>query len=271
MSQPVQVEVFFPEQPFGGVLVQFPGGLEQIAINTGSPITSVFGRIGNVTAQCGDYDQCYAPLGSGLPPGGTDGQVLTKQGDAPFDSVWAPSAGGGGAGFNTANYRFKTGTGASDPGSGFVKFNNATPSLVTAFYINSLSGDGVDIDAFLALLASGDIMAIQDKDDSLNAFRFNISGAPTDNTGWWTIPVTFVEAQGSLPANNEHIVVMAQMSKPGGTIAATSDILQGDGAGNAVQTGLAPGDLVVKTPGYPTPTNLNQVIQCLKDAGLCAP
>lgn len=94
MSQPVQVEVINPEQPFGGVLVEMPASLQQIAINTGSPVRSVFGRIGDVQPQCGDYDQCYAALGTGLPIGGVAGQVLTKLGSNPYDVGWS-SAGAG--------------------------------------------------------------------------------------------------------------------------------------------------------------------------------
>jgi hypothetical protein len=67
MSQPSQVEIFFPEQPFGGVLIETPESLKQIAINSGSPVQSVFGRIGNVGAQCSDYAACYQPAGGDLP------------------------------------------------------------------------------------------------------------------------------------------------------------------------------------------------------------
>jgi hypothetical protein len=49
----------------------------------------VFGRVGDVVAQCSDYASCYQPLGSGLPPGGSPGQALFKLGDAPFEAIWA--------------------------------------------------------------------------------------------------------------------------------------------------------------------------------------
>lgn len=94
MPQPAQVEVFFPEQPFGGVLVEMPPELQLLAINSGSPVKSVFGRTGHVTAQCADYDQCYASVAAGLPAGGAPGEVLTKLGEQNFNVGWS-SAGAG--------------------------------------------------------------------------------------------------------------------------------------------------------------------------------
>lgn len=89
---PVKVEIFFPETEFGGV--QIFGATDtpiQVEFNTGSPVLSVFGRVGNVTAQCSDYDQCYASLERGLPGGGLTGQHLAKRTDLPFDTIWVPA------------------------------------------------------------------------------------------------------------------------------------------------------------------------------------
>lgn len=93
----VSVEVFNPETPFGGV--QIFGATEQptqIEINTGSPVLSVFGRIGHVQPLFPDYDQFYAPLAAAVPRGGTDGQVLTKDSNADYDLVWGNPSGAGG-------------------------------------------------------------------------------------------------------------------------------------------------------------------------------
>lgn len=85
LSDPSQitVEVLNPEAPFGGVLVQ--QGTErplQVEINTGSPVQSVFGRVGNIVAKCSDYASCYAPLAAneaiGEVPGGVVNGVNTN-------------------------------------------------------------------------------------------------------------------------------------------------------------------------------------------------
>ncbi len=55
----------------------------------------------------------------------------------------------------------------------------------------------------------------------------------------------------------------------GGTIPATTNILIGDGAGNAADSGVAVADLVLKDTG-PTPGTLNEVIALLQSSGLCS-
>lgn len=57
---------------------------------------------------------------------------------------------------------------------------------------------------------------------------------------------------------------------PFGTIASTTNLLEGDGSGNAIDSGLAAIDVCLKQPLYPTPTNASEIIQCLQAAGLCA-
>jgi hypothetical protein len=92
----IKVEVLNPETPFGGVQVfgaadQVP---VQIEINTGSPVLSVFGRIGNILPLCGDYDQCYASRSAGVPAGGAVNQVLAKQSANDYDLRWVAQAAG---------------------------------------------------------------------------------------------------------------------------------------------------------------------------------
>jgi hypothetical protein len=119
LGGPVKVEVFQPEHPFGGVIVEgVPDFPLQIELNTGSPVLSVFGRTGNITPQFSDYDEFYAPLGvaapvssvfgrigaivatqndyvafyalkaAGMPVGGTNGQILAKQSSTSLDAHW---------------------------------------------------------------------------------------------------------------------------------------------------------------------------------------
>jgi hypothetical protein len=54
-----------------------------------------------------------------------------------------------------------------------------------------------------------------------------------------------------------------------GTIPATTNLLEGDGLGNASDSGIAASDVVVKASGS-TPTTLNEVITLLQSAGLCS-
>lgn len=88
-DSPTQAEVQNPESPFGGVQVE--GVVDrpiQIEINTGSPVSSVFGRVGAITAQCSDYAACYQPLGEGA--GSVGG--WTKSTGTPLRSGWDAGA-----------------------------------------------------------------------------------------------------------------------------------------------------------------------------------
>jgi hypothetical protein len=113
-------------------------------------------------------------------------------------------------------YDFDTATASADPTAGRVRFDNATPASVTNIYIDDLSDVGNDAGWLLGTLADGDLLAIRSPDDNADYLIVTVNGAPTDNTGWWTIPVTVV-ASGSLPAANDKLVISAQfLSQSGG-------------------------------------------------------
>jgi hypothetical protein len=52
-------------------------------------------------------------------------------------------------------YTFSTTTTDSDPGSGIVRFNNATQNAATEIYIDDEDSDGTDVSGVIALLAGG--------------------------------------------------------------------------------------------------------------------
>ena len=86
----VTVEIINPVAPFGGVIVEGANDVSpiQIALDSGSPVRSVFGRVGNITQLPTDYASFYAPLAAGLPTGGKPGQVLSKKSSEDFDAGW---------------------------------------------------------------------------------------------------------------------------------------------------------------------------------------
>lgn len=59
------------------------------------------------------------------------------------------------------------------------------------------------------------------------------------------------------------------VGESGGTIPHVTNILIGDGTGNADDSGVAVDDLVLKATGA-TPGTLNEVIALLQAAGLCS-
>lgn len=112
-----------------------------------------------------------------------------------------------GGGSLQGSWKFSTSTTEANPGSGRLRYDNATPASVTKLFINDTTNAGFDIsNIFNTILSVGDKMYIQQADTGANFLIVTISGI-TDNTGWFTLDVT-IDASGSLPQNNRDIGVV---------------------------------------------------------------
>jgi len=102
------------------------------------------------------------------------------------------------------NWKFDTATGSADPGTGRFRLNNATLASVTNIYVDSICDQtGLDIDNIFSIIDGSWSIYIQETGDATKFVQFTTSGTYTDNTGWWTIPVTFVQSgAGGLFTNN---------------------------------------------------------------------
>lgn len=87
-------------------------------------------------------------------------------------------------------YVFDNATAAADPGAGEFRLNNATPASVTQVYVNDADDGGRDATYMLSNLGVGDIITFRQSNNTARYFTARVNAAPTDNTGWWTIPVT---------------------------------------------------------------------------------
>jgi hypothetical protein len=128
-------------------------------------------------------------------------------------------------------YNFSTTTTMADPGSGNVRFNNATVASVTAIAIDDLDANGVDQSAYIALF-----------DDSTNTVKgtlvfrtgggdvatFNITGL-TDNTGWFQIAVTHVASSGTFSDAEDTFIGFTRAGDKGADGAGSGDV-SGPGA-----------------------------------------
>ncbi len=144
----------------------------------------------------------------------------------------------------SAMYRFETSTAASDPGHGDLRFDNATPASVTNIYVDDLAHhDGHDVDWLWASLSDGDMIIIRSNVDQADYWMGTVNGTPTDNTGWWTIPVTHVRSGSLFSADdllNVSVQYLSEAAGGGGTIggsitdnqvavgAATANNIEGD-------------------------------------------
>lgn len=122
---------------------------------------------------------------------------------------------GGGAAAVQFSWNFNTSVSAADPGSKKYSFNNATPASVTEIYVNDTNNDNHDMSTIIAALQVGDKLYIQQEDDSTKFLLATVSTIPTDNTGWFTIPVT-IDGSGTLPGNNKGTVFIITYTSVGG-------------------------------------------------------
>jgi hypothetical protein len=146
----------------------------------------------------------------GLPPPGyqyiypkTDGKFYALNSSGVETEITnVPSTSGQTENFN---WKFDIATSASDPGSGYFKFNNTTPASVTNIYVDDLCDiTGFDVSALFNSLVGNYSIYIQQTDDATKFVQFDAVAPWTDNAGWFTIPVTFVQVgAGGLFGNNK--------------------------------------------------------------------
>ncbi len=141
-------------------------------------------------------DSLDSSVGVGLVPPIIDsrsGRVLNDQGG------WSTKPGG----MAQPAFQFDNTTTSGDPGAGNFRFNNSTLASVTNIYVSADDLDGFDCDTVFGFLANGDAIYIDVADAIKNrSVLFSVNGTPTDNTGWWTIPVT-VQQSDTIPGNDQ--------------------------------------------------------------------
>jgi hypothetical protein len=106
-------------------------------------------------------------------------------------------------------------------------WNNATQISATQININHLNDDGVDIDIFLALIKTSDVIFVQDKNNSGNYQKWTVSATPTMQVDYIEIPVTLSTSAGTGTtgfANNHQIIVAIVSTGVVGPTGATGPI-----------------------------------------------
>ncbi|MCK5616743.1 hypothetical protein KAR91_83550, partial [Candidatus Pacearchaeota archaeon] len=121
-------------------------------------------------------------------------------------------------------WNFSTTTAMADPGSGNIRFNNATPASVTAIAVDDLDSNGDDVSAYVISW-----------DDSINSHKgtltvrqgssfaiFTITGL-TDNSGWTQLAVTYVTGSGSFADATISFSGFSRTGDTGGSVIITED------------------------------------------------
>src|SRR5262245_4485390 len=127
----------------------------------------------------------------------------------PVYVVYAPAAT-----VSTGYWTYKTTTTMADPGSGNLRLNTATPATATAMAISSVSARGTDTTNLLRSLVSGDRVYVQDQTTASNWIRYRLTAAATDNTTWFQLAITQESGSGTVPGNNN--VLLVQFTQAGG-------------------------------------------------------
>jgi hypothetical protein len=88
-------------------------------------------------------------------------------------------------------------TAANDPGSGNLRWNNATHSAATMLYFDRLTSDGFDDTILFLPLRPPVRIVIQDKNLAFNNEVFEMSAPIQVNPDWFQMPVRFVSSSGN--------------------------------------------------------------------------
>jgi hypothetical protein len=144
-----------------------------------------------------------------------DGNGLIRYTAKALENV--PISGGG---FVTGVWRWDTDITATDPGTGDVKGDNATLASITEIFISATTNNGFNSDEFLARLAPLDKLLIaREGGGGTDFLQMTVSGALTDNDGWWTIPVTVDDTGGAFSSNNSLTVTFGYQAATAAAIA----------------------------------------------------
>jgi hypothetical protein len=132
--------------------------------------------------------------------------------------TWVPyfKAGLSGSVFNYRIDLTSTNTGA-DPGSGKMRYNNATQSSATIFGIDWITADGFDSHVLFLLFAPTTRFLLQDKDFALNYQLWELTAPATNNADFFTAPILFKSSSGSGTFTNNTLVSVIVLP-PGSTI-----------------------------------------------------
>lgn len=116
------------------------------------------------------------------------------------------AAGGGGGGSFSAGYRFSDSTAATDPGNERARLDNGVYASVTAAYLDDTARNPTfDMGALFQTINIGDRLFVQQDNDSTRSAIYVITGV-TDNVGWWTFDLSYLDdGGGPMIANNANV------------------------------------------------------------------
>lgn len=140
--------------------------------------------------------------------GGTSIQYLMGDG-----SVLTQSATSGNSNFYL--YQNKDGVTVPPPASGDLGYNNSVQSLASKVYISHITQDIIDVEVFFKQVNQLSDLYIQDKEDSANWIKYNITALPTLTIGsYLEVPVAMESygGTGNTSFGSNHRLIVAFFS-----------------------------------------------------------
>jgi len=119
-------------------------------------------------------------------------------------------------------YKFATSTTDSDPGGGYLRFNNGTYASATAIYIDDADANGSTTQADTITWDDSTstikgYLHIVDINDSSTYARFSITGSSTDASGYNKLAVTHLVSNNTFSADDELSVHFTRVGNKGDT------------------------------------------------------
>jgi len=164
---------------------------------------------------------------AGIESGATDAAASAVAADASATAAAASATTAANSAAAFANkYTFSTTTAMADPGTGILRFNNATYASVTAIAIDDLTADtnNPDINAYIATwddstsTIKGFLHIFEDQNPG-NFAIFSVTGL-TDNSGWAELAVSHIASNGTID-NTDPIRVQFKRTGDKGDTGAT--------------------------------------------------
>ena len=154
----------------------------------------------------------------------TQAGIATSQATTATTQAGIATSAAAGMGYS---YTYSTTTTASNPGAGFLRFNNATVASATELYISETTANAQAISADLATwddstsTIKGKLKLSKQSNPAIFAL-FNITGLMTDNGAWDTFSITYITGSGSLTNADTLILSYIRVGDKGDTGGVTS-------------------------------------------------
>jgi hypothetical protein len=97
-------------------------------------------------------------------------------------------------------------TSNTDPTAGKIKFNNATITTATTAYIDDETFSAMRADSVLNRLRTGDMLWFQEQNNPAKFVFFAVTGTPTDQSGWWSVPIDTIWAGATTIADEDTLI-----------------------------------------------------------------